>query len=61
MPNLNCWWVVGDSLTKQWRSIQPQINGIPEVFTMYFGNYSAAILGVGGTPHKLNPNPVGVS
>ncbi|KAL3146914.1 platelet-activating factor acetyltransferase activity protein [Trebouxia sp. C0009 RCD-2024] len=37
----------GDSLTKLWRSIQPQINGVPEVFTAYFGNYSAAILGVG--------------
>lgn len=44
-----CWWIVGDSVTKQWRSIQPQVNGIPEVFTTDFGNYSAAILGVGGT------------
>ena len=51
-------WIVGDSLTKQWRSIEPQINGIPEVFTTYFGNYSAAILGVGGAAHKLSLSSV---
>jgi len=38
----------GDSLTKQWREVLPQVNGIPEVFTNYFGQYNTAILGVGG-------------
>ena len=40
--------VSGDSVTKQWRAVEPQVNGTPQVFTQYFGNYSAAILGVGG-------------
>ena len=38
----------GDSITKQWRVVEPLANGVPEVFTQYFGQYSAAILGVGG-------------
>lgn len=42
--------VTGDSITKQWREVQPQVNGTPEVFTTYFGQYAAAILGVGGAP-----------
>ncbi|KAL0045781.1 hypothetical protein WJX82_004200 [Trebouxia sp. C0006] len=37
----------GDRITKQWREVQPQVNGTPEVFTTYFGQYAAAILGVG--------------
>ena len=42
--------MTGDSITKQWREVQPQVNGTPEVFTTYFGQYAAAILGVGGAP-----------
>lgn len=38
----------GDSITKQWRTVDPQVDGVPEVFTQFFGQYSAAILGVGG-------------
>ena len=51
VPSLNAklTFAGGFQVTKQWCSIQPQANGIPEVFTTYFGNYSAAILGVGGT------------
>ena len=52
---------IGDSLTKQWRSVQPQVSGIPEVFRTYFGNYSAAILGVGGTARQLNLGSYGPS
>ena len=40
--------IIGDRITKQWREVQPQVNGTPEVFTTYFGQYAAAILGVGG-------------
>ncbi len=42
--------VTGDSITKQWREVLPQVNGTPEVFTTYFGRYAAAVLGVGGAP-----------
>ncbi len=46
--------VTGDSIAKQWREVQPQVNGTPEVFTTYFGQYAAAILGVGGAPRFID-------
>ena len=38
----------GDSITKLWKDGTPQHNGMSDVYSRHFGNYSAAILAIGG-------------